>query len=482
MLAINRGATLGAPRANAEIARLGPLRDRWLVRAGLPTTFPTLPFSSACEVERLCFEVLYNTFSTTSTTMSDSESNRSASPELSEKKRKRSAVASEDELEIDINLPEPASKKAKRKEKKEKKVKATKTEDGETEAKPTVAEPPAPGQRSDYGIWIGNLPWSATKDTLRTWFEDQGIDDKSITRLHMPAPPEEKGPSRPGFKPLNKGFAYVDFLGQPELELAMALSEKLMGGRKVLIKNAKSFEGRPSKSDAELAKKAAAAPDGKEPTQRIFIGNLGFDVTKDDLMEHFAQAGAIEDIHMATFQDTGKCKGFAWVRFHDIESAAAAVRGYIFKSGGDDDEEAEDDDEEDAEEEEGDKKKSSKSKKKKEKKRKWFINRLAGRPVRVEFAEDAQTRYKKRYGKPAGDAPRHSGPRPSYNNDGGEQGAGEGAPDRRAPRKMDADARQAMRRQRHIDARNVAPGKALATAQRASTAIVAAAGKKTTFD
>lgn len=418
--------------------------------------------------------------------MSDSESARSASPELiGEKKRKRPVVAPEDEIEIDINLPEPESKKAKRQAKKEKKEKKARAEKGEEEPKPAAAEPPAPGQRSDYGIWIGNLPWSATKDTLRTWFEDQGIDDKSITRLHMPPPPEEKGPSRPGFKPLNKGFAYVDFLGLPELELALALSEKLMGGRKVLIKNAKSFEGRPSKSDAELAKKAAAAPDGKEPTQRIFIGNLGFDVTKDDLMEHFAQAGAIEDIHMATFQDTGKCKGFAWVRFHDMESAAAAVRGYIFKSGSgdDDDEDDAEEDEEEEEEDEGDKKKSGKGKKKKEKKRKWFINRLAGRPVRVEFAEDAQTRYKKRYGsKPAGDAPR-SGPRPNWGNrDGGEQGAEEGAPDRRAPRKMDADARQAMRRQKHVDARNVAPGQALAYAQRASTAIVKAAGKKTTFD
>jgi len=433
--------------------------------------------------------------------MSDSESQRSASasPEVTEKKRKRVVVAPEDELEIDINLPEPASKKAKRKEKKEKKEKKAKAENGETDeadaTKPAAAEPPAPGQRSEYGIWIGNLPWSATKDTLRTWFEDQGIDYKSITRLHMPAPPEDKGPSRPGFKPLNKGFAYVDFLGLPELELALALSEKLMGGRKVLIKNAKSFEGRPTVTEAEQAKKAAAAPDGKEPTQRIFIGNLGFDVTKDDLMEHFSQAGTIEDIHMATFQDTGKCKGFAWVRFHDMESAAAAVRGYIFKSGGDDDDDEDDEDaeedEDEEQEEDGDKKKSGKSKskgkKKKEKKRKWFINRLAGRPVRVEFAEDAQTRYKKRYGsKPAapegGHAPRQSGPRPSWGNREEQSGEGAPAPDRRAPRKMDADARQAMRRQKHIDARNVAPGQALANAQRASTAIVKPSGKKTTFD
>ncbi|KAM0713527.1 hypothetical protein Q7P37_010489 [Cladosporium fusiforme] len=439
--------------------------------------------------------------------MSSSEGSpsRSPSPELSEKKkRKRSVVAPEDELEIDVNLPEPASKKAKRKEKKEKKSKkSSKDADGaegdEAKAeKPAAAAPEtpalAPGQRSDYGIWIGNLPWSATKDTLRGWFEDQGIDDRSITRLHMPAPPEDKGPSRPGFKPLNKGFAYVDFIAKPELELALAQSEKLMGGRKVLIKNAKSFEGRPTQTAAEQAKKAAMTSDGKEPTQRIFIGNLGFDVTKDDLMEHFAQAGGIEDIHMATFQDTGKCKGFAWIRFHELEAAAAAVRGYVFKSGsGDDDDDVEEDedevDEEDAEdeEEEGKKKKKSSKSKKKEKKRKWFINRLAGRELRCEFAEDAQTRYKKRYGKaPAPDgahAPRQGGFRSNYGGGGGggdDQGAAQ--EDRRAPRKMDADQRQAMRRQKHIDARNVAPGKALANAARASTAIVAPAGKKTTFD
>lgn len=450
--------------------------------------FSRSPFSR----EALCqwSEVPYHL---TSPKMSDSESQRSASrsPELAEKKkRKRNAVAPEDELEIDVNAPEPASKKAKRKEKKQKSSKPAKTEDEEDE-KPdvsaaTTAQAPAPGQRSEYGIWIGNLPWSATKDTLRTWFFDQGIDDRSITRLHMPAPPEEKGPSRPGFKPLNKGFAYVDFIGEPELQLAMALSEKLMGGRKVLIKNAKSFEGRPTQTAAEQAKKVAATPDGKEPTQRIFVGNLGFDVTKDDLMEHFAQAGGIEDIHMATFQDTGKCKGFAWVRFYEVESAAAAVRGYIFKSGADSDEEDKEEEEEGEGEgeDEGEKKKSGKNKKRKEKTRKWFINRLAGRPLRCEFAEDAQTRYKKRYGKPAGDGGKPDGRHaPRQREDRGEDyNAGEAAPDRRAPRKMDADQRQAMRRQRHIDARNVAPGKALATAQRASTAIVAPTGKKTTFD
>jgi hypothetical protein len=41
----------------------------------------------------------------------------------------------------------------------------------------------------------------------------------------------------------------------------------------------------------------------------------------------------------------------------------------------------------------------SKPKPKKTKLRKWWVNKIKGRTVRSEFAEDAQVRYKKRYGK-----------------------------------------------------------------------------------
>jgi len=306
--------------------------------------------------------------------------------------------------------------------------------------------------------------------------------------VHMP-PPVDRGPPRGPVKPQNKGFAYVDFVGPAELELALALSEKLMVGRRVLIKHAKSFEGRPEPSKDGGEKKSGAI-NGKEPSKRIFVGNLGFDITREDLEEHFGQAGQIEDVHMATFQDTGKCKGFAWVRFIELEAAEAAVKGFVWKKNEDvdgDAEEAEEEVKSESSSEDDEKSaKPTKKKRKQKKQQKWFINRLHGRPIRCEFAEDAQTRYKKRYGKapPAGNgAP--------YSAAGGareDAPAVEAAPMEMAtfsepkPRKPNADQRQEMRRRKHQDARNIAPAKALAMAQRASTAIVAPAGKKTTFD
>lgn len=433
--------------------------------------------------------------------MSDSEDVRSSSPEpvsKTEKKKRKHAVASGDELEIDVNLPEPPSKKAKRKEKKSKSkpvaAESANAEDGEDRpAEPTAASvKAAPGgqteARSDYGIWIGNLPWSATKETLRKFFEDHGgIDEKSITRVHMP-PPVDRGPTRGPVKPQNKGFAYVDFVGPAELELALALSEKLMVGRRVLIKHAKSFEGRPEPSKDGGDHKKGSPLNGKEPSKRIFVGNLGFDITREDLEEHFGQAGQVEDVHMATFQDTGKCKGFAWVRFVELEAAELAVKGFVWKKNEDVGSDAEEDDEVKSESSSEDEEKPAKPSKKKRKQRKqskWFINRLHGRPIRCEFAEDAQTRYKKRYGKAP---PAANGAPYAAAGAEGDSTAMDASPQGRVdysepkPRKPNADQRQEMRRKKHQDARNIAPAKALANAQRASTAIVAPAGKKTTFD
>ncbi|KAJ5613503.1 RNA binding protein Rnp24 [Penicillium herquei] len=312
----------------------------------------------------------------------------SESPDITQKKRK---LQDGPEIEIDVSAPEPQSKKALRKAKKQKSepTKETSENDNEDE-KPQTAKPyqaPAAPKRSEYGIWIGNLAFSTTRDDLRTFFTSNcSFDDETITRINMP-----KGQERFG-KVQNKGFAYVDFTTKEALDEAIGLSEQLVTGRRVLIKNAKSYEGRPDKPRDQ--ENAATAKPGHPPSRRIFVGNLGFDVTKEIVEQHFAQCGPLTNVHMATFQDSGKCKGYGWVEFEDIASAETAVKGYMMV--GDDDEESSDssDSESDAA---ADKKKKRKSKK--VFKRKVWVNQLMGRRMRMEFAEDATTRYKKRFGK-----------------------------------------------------------------------------------
>jgi len=251
----------------------------------------------------------------------------------------------------------------------------------------------------------------------------------------------------------------------------MALTETLVSGRRVLIKNANSFEGRPDEhTAADVAKSGQGAaggrggPGSKPPSKRIFVGNLGYDVTREDLEEQFRPCGEIAMVHVATFEDTGKCKGYAWVTFEELEAAVHAQRGWTMKV-------EEDDDDAEAEEDEAMEEEDSKPKKK-SKGRKWFVNRLRGRQLRCEFAEDAETRYKKRFGKGAKNRDAQEGSE-AVEDDTVEQT--ETQEEFKKPYK-------APWKDRKVDARTIAPGAALSRAARGSAAIVEGKGKKTTFD
>ncbi|EON68520.1 hypothetical protein W97_07778 [Coniosporium apollinis CBS 100218] len=416
----------------------------------------------------------------------------SRTPHKSSRKRKREALP--DELEIDVSLPEPPSKKALRRAKKGKpnpaptsapKGEAVSGEDEELENK----EEAKPAKRSDYGIWIGNLPWTATKASLKTFLTEHAeIADDQITRVHMPAPTDAANANKK-IKPQNKGFAYVDFATSAALEAALAVSETLMGGRRVLIKDAKSYQGRPEKDTSDgKAVAAAAGGSGKPPSKRVFVGNLGWDVTKEDLVEHYSRCGEVENVHMATFEDSGKCKGYAWVTFAELEAATAAVQGWTRIKVDDSDEEDEVDTKAEAEDNENTTK-GGKKKSKSKSTRKWFVNKLQGRPLRCEFAEDPTSRYKKRFGK---DAPRKDGDDAKEVPAMTEDDAGAAvASSRSRTLRSDTAARRSDRQRPHgalrgqgrkVDPRSIKPGAAHSNAQRSTAAIIESQGKRTTFE
>ncbi|KAI9788404.1 MAG: hypothetical protein M1816_006929 [Peltula sp. TS41687] len=343
------------------------------------------------------------------------QENPSSSSMTTTKKRKRESKPVE-VLEVDISAPEPASKKAMRKAKKPKKSGTVSSKDvhhdtatssriskaiQSTESEKQQQEKLA--RRSEHGIWIGNLSFKTTKADLRSFLtssnNNASITDDEITRIHLPT---VRGPgastttadAKAKGAPLqNKGFAYIDLATAEALRRALNLSETLLTGRRVLIKDAKSFEGRPDKAKAETTSSSNSS------SRRIFVGNLGFDVTTADLQEHFAQCGEVRDVHTATFEDSGKCKGYAWVEFDRAEAAKVAVRGWV-RTGDDGKEGESSDDEVDEEEGDGEGAEGSgakKPKKRRRKDRRW-VNRIQGRQLRMEFAEDKSVRYQKRFG------------------------------------------------------------------------------------
>jgi cold-inducible RNA-binding protein len=67
---------------------------------------------------------------------------------------------------------------------------------------------------------------------------------------------------------------------------------------------------------------------------KLFVGNLSFQATEEDLRELFAQAGTVETVRIITDQFTGRPRGFGFVEMTTKEEATQAVEmlnGRLFR-------------------------------------------------------------------------------------------------------------------------------------------------------
>jgi cold-inducible RNA-binding protein len=58
---------------------------------------------------------------------------------------------------------------------------------------------------------------------------------------------------------------------------------------------------------------------------RIYVGNLSYDVTEEELREEFAAFGNVESITIPTDNYSGKARGFAFVEMPTISEGQAAI-------------------------------------------------------------------------------------------------------------------------------------------------------------
>ena len=57
----------------------------------------------------------------------------------------------------------------------------------------------------------------------------------------------------------------------------------------------------------------------------IFVGNLSFQTSQDELFAAFSNFGAVERVNIVTDRDTGQSRGFAFVEMTDRTAAEAAI-------------------------------------------------------------------------------------------------------------------------------------------------------------
>ncbi|PCC70419.1 RNA recognition motif. (a.k.a. RRM, RBD, or RNP domain) [Nannocystis exedens] len=60
-------------------------------------------------------------------------------------------------------------------------------------------------------------------------------------------------------------------------------------------------------------------------SNRLFVGNLSFQTTEEDLQQVFADFGEIAEIRLVLDRDTGRSRGFAFVAMADDDAARRAT-------------------------------------------------------------------------------------------------------------------------------------------------------------
>jgi len=58
---------------------------------------------------------------------------------------------------------------------------------------------------------------------------------------------------------------------------------------------------------------------------RIYVGNLSYDVTEEELREDFASFGKVESIAIPTDKYSGRARGFAFVEMPSVSEGQAAI-------------------------------------------------------------------------------------------------------------------------------------------------------------
>ncbi len=61
---------------------------------------------------------------------------------------------------------------------------------------------------------------------------------------------------------------------------------------------------------------------------KVFVGNLDFNTTRDEVQTLFSEVGEVRDVFLPTDRDSGRPRGFAFVEFTSDENAEKAIERF----------------------------------------------------------------------------------------------------------------------------------------------------------
>uniref|UniRef100_A0A3B4WBR9 RNA binding motif protein 34 n=1 Tax=Seriola lalandi dorsalis TaxID=1841481 RepID=A0A3B4WBR9_SERLL len=168
--------------------------------------------------------------------------------------------------------------------------------------------------KSKRTVFVGNLPISCTKKTLRSLFRDQGsIDSIRFRSVHLLSLLYEiyflfillhRRQIHPKKQSVN---AYVVFKDEE-------------GVAKALERNGLEIE-----KDFHIRVDRVTDSSAHDHKRSVFVGNLSFEINELAFRRHFEECGPVEAVRLVRDQNSGLGKGFGYVLFESADSVQLAL-------------------------------------------------------------------------------------------------------------------------------------------------------------
>ncbi|XP_062593216.1 probable RNA-binding protein 19 [Saccostrea cucullata] len=203
-------------------------------------------------------------------------------------------------------------------------TKTTKTKLTDKQVEPVKTE-------QKYMLKMRNLPVSSGEKAIREFFKPIIIKD-----IRLPQNNQKK--------PI--GVAYVDFSSEKDLNDAMRRNKNYIKSKRVYLKKCETGditqpkeEEKEKQNDTQSANKKKweeheAQMDSVAETGRLFVRNLPYSCTQEDLEEVFGKFGPLAEVHLSIDTVTKKIRGYAFILFMMPEHAVRAYEqldGTVFK-------------------------------------------------------------------------------------------------------------------------------------------------------
>lgn len=201
-------------------------------------------------------------------------------------------------------------RKRKRKEKKDDAVEEG--DDGEKAASGgELTAEDVPGSENftnDRTVYIEGLPFEASEMDVQTFFQPAG---GSITSCRLPTW-HDSGRLR--------GYGHVEFDTAEACKKALELDGSYMKKRFIKIERPRVPR---ILQQAAMDKSKIVRPAG---CKSVFVKNIPYDTTEEDMREAFKVCGVIDNVRLALWGHTNQLKGFGYVDFKREDSAEIAVK------------------------------------------------------------------------------------------------------------------------------------------------------------